>query len=144
MTLQTILGHFPRRNKLKEKHKSIIKKWLLSTCFTISNGIGIFLYLRSASLIWAPYGDEGLYGGPGDPIIWVVFAFPYPMLFLLVNFIVFRTVCARAIIYGHWLPLLRLLIILVAWVAAIYYDASRQYNGNRVRIENFSQFTHKR
>ena len=103
--------------------------------FVIFNLVGLVVYLRFASLIWAPPGDEGLYGGPGDPIIWVVFALPSLAICSFVNILVFRTVCARAIIYGQWVPLLGLAVIIALWIVAFEYDSSRQYNGGLLRTE---------
>lgn len=60
------------------------------TLFYIAiNSFGIIIYLHYASLIWAPPAEKGLFGGPGDPIIWTVFAFPFLLFFSIINFFIF-------------------------------------------------------
>jgi len=75
-----------------------------------SNGIGLALYLGFASLVWAPEGQEGLLGGPGDPLIWVMLALPWLVLCSFINLLAFRTVSARLILARQWLPALFLVL----------------------------------
>ena len=100
-----------------------------------SNGIGLALYLSFASLVWAPAGQEGLLGGPGDPLIWVMLALPWLILCSFINLLAFRTVFARLILARQWLPALFLALILAAWVTAFEYDSSRHYDGSELKLE---------
>jgi len=109
-------------------------KVALALLFSL-NLIGLTQYLRFASLVWAPRGQEGLLGGPGDPIIWVLSAVPWLVACSLMNLLAFRTICARLILAGRWVPALILVSAVAAWVAAFEYDSSRHYNGGALRIE---------
>lgn len=99
------------------------------------NILGVLLYLHFASLIWAPPAEKGLYGGPGDPIIWVVFALPFLMFFSLLNFFIFMSVFVRAILYKRWFFCLMVVGVIFGWFTAFRYDNSRQFDGSWVRTD---------
>jgi hypothetical protein len=107
-------------------------EWLLA----VVNVTGIALFLVSASLIWAPPEEKGLYGGPGDPIIWTFFAFPFLAICTLFNFVMSRGVLIQLFYYRDWRPFLLWLMIIAIWFGAIRYDASRHYDGSWVSQDN--------
>jgi len=98
--------------------------------YIVFNTIGIFLYLRFASQIWAPPEEKGLYGGPGDPIIWVVFAFPFLFFASIVNVIILVWTFVRGILYRKWLAVFVVVGAISCWFAAFEYDNSRQFDGS--------------
>ena len=98
----------------------------------IFNLVGLIIYLRSASLIWAPRGDEALDGGPGDPIIWVVYAFPSVFICTCVNIIALPIMGCRAIMQRRWGPPAQLVVVMLLWATAFEYDSSRHYKGDVV------------
>jgi len=98
-----------------------------------ANGIGITLYLRGASKIWAPPGREGEPGGPGDPIIWGFYAglIWYPFLLLNVGWLV---LIVRAWLRNkQWQPILLWILVGSSWYGATRYDHSRQFTGSDLR-----------
>lgn len=99
----------------------------------VLNVFGLAAFLCFSSLIWAPRGDEGLYGGPGDPIIWVIGALPWLAICSFFNLLALRTFFARAIIYRRWRPLLLLIVLISLWICAFEYDSSRHYDGHLLR-----------
>ena len=109
-------------------------RWLFflsrRSAFIATNALGLLLYLYFASWIWAPPSEKGLYGGPGDPIIWVVFAFPFLLGFAVLNFLVFVSALVRAILYMKWRFFFIASFVIFAWCAAYTYDATRQYDGS--------------
>jgi len=111
---------------------SKITKWLL--IFVNIPGIALFLYF--ASKIWAPAADKGLYGGPGDPIIWTFLAFPFLAICTLVNFIASRGVLIRFFYHRDWRLFALYIVIIAAWIGAVKYDFSRPYDGSRLSQEN--------
>ena len=97
------------------------------------NAIGIVLYLSLASLIWAPPGEKGLLGGPGDPIIWMLGSFPVLVIFFAVDVVWALLIILRIVKKRHWkIMSVGWLIIVALWIAAFYYDGSRHYTGNLV------------
>jgi hypothetical protein len=100
------------------------------------NILGIIFYLRFASLIWAPSTEKGLYGGPGDPIIWVVFAFPFLLFFSALNLFILVSAFVRAILYKHWSFFFVVIGVVIGWIAAFSYDASRQFDGSWIQTDH--------
>lgn len=108
----------------------------------VTNAVGLSAYLYFGSFLWAPRGEEGLFGGPGDPIVWVLTVFPWLVLFSLVNVAAFRTILVRLLYLHRWRPALGLAIIIAAWILAFDYDGSRQYDGSLLRSDGASAPTH--
>ncbi len=100
-----------------------------------SNVAGLLLYLYFSSLVWAPPGEEGLLGGPGEAAIWTLFALPWLVICSFLNLLMFRTVCARFILYGKWIPMLTFVAFIGLWIGAFKLDFSRHYNGSLVRTD---------
>ncbi len=103
---------------------------LLQIFFVAPNKIGLCLYLYFASAIWAPPNEKGLYGGPGDPILWGAFAFPFLFIFSVINFFVLINTLVRAILYMRWSFFFVTFLVIGAWCVAYWYDASRQFDGS--------------
>lgn len=106
------------------------KYWLLT------NTIGVFIYLYFASRIWAPYGEEGLLGGSGDPIIWGLTAFPVLAFFSIVNLVWVILILYRFRDNRDWRSLVIWFVVLIFWGCTLGYDYSRQYNGNKVIVDS--------
>lgn len=53
----------------------------------IANFIGMSLYLYFSSFLWAPASQKGLVGGPGDPFLWGISAFPVLLFCFIMNLI---------------------------------------------------------
>ena len=49
------------------------------------NFVGFSLFIYLSSQLWAPRGQEGLLGGPGDNVIGGLSVVPVFLLFVLVN-----------------------------------------------------------
>jgi hypothetical protein len=98
--------------------------------FVTANIIGISIYLYLASWFWAPPGENGLPGGPGDPLIWTGIVFPVLLIFLIFNFV--SLIYAISIIRRkkYWMPLLIWIVVSLAWYGAHSFDISRSYNGS--------------
>ena len=118
-------------NASRKKRSNFIK---FNIYFAL-NAISLCLYLYFAALIWAPASEKGLYGGPGDPILWGAFAFPFLFLSTLLNFFVFVSSIVRAILYQRWKFFLLVCCIVITWCAAFEYDASRQFDGSWVQSD---------
>lgn len=99
------------------------KYWFLANIF------GILLYLYYASRIWASPGEEGLPGGPGDPIIWTLSAFPVLVIFFLTNMAWLLLIINQWRRNKDWRPLIVFLFVCAFWFGAHYYDLARQYTG---------------
>jgi hypothetical protein len=97
--------------------------------------VGIITYLYFASWIWAPVGEEGLLGGPGDPIIWGSTAFPIFAVCSLMNFVWFFVALRKLRRYRIWQHLIIWLTVVAVWVGVDRYDTSRQYTGADFQIE---------
>jgi len=137
MTLRQILAHFrlPHRSDTCAESENTYWRGAMLILLVTFNIVGLTLFLYFASFIWAPRGDEGLLGGPGEAIIWTLGALPWPVLCALLNLLVFRTACARLILYGRWGTAACLLAITVLWITAFEYDLSRHYNGSLIRSD---------
>jgi hypothetical protein len=106
---------------------SKVKIWL------IINFIGIIFYLFFASLIWAPAGQKGLLGGPGDPITWVMLAFPFIVFFSLANVFWLVWIIFNIKKSSFWELLLIWILVVAAWIGANRYDFYHHYNGSSVQ-----------
>ena len=96
------------------------------------NVLGFGLFTLFASLLWAPHGDEGLLGGPGDPIIRGILVFPVLLVCGLMNVFWLRAIALRHRSNGLLGPLILWCVIGGAWAGLLRYDASRQYNGSAI------------
>jgi len=97
------------------------------------NIVGIVLYLYFASRIWAPPGESGLEGGPGDPFIWVISAFPFLAVCFIVNIIWLALMLFKLRKSSAWIGLLLWIFLMAAWLGANRYDVYRQYTGSPVQ-----------
>ncbi|RBP15894.1 hypothetical protein DFR50_107164 [Roseiarcus fermentans] len=71
----------------------------------LANVSAVSLFLYFGSQLWAPPGQEGLWGGPGDPILWTFLAFPWLFVGALANIVVIPRIVAE-VYYNRDLPLL--------------------------------------
>lgn len=104
-----------------------------SKYWIFANLLGILLYLYLASKLWAPVGERGLEGGPGDPIIWTTTALPVLVLFSLLNIAWFLLIVLRFKKKKSWQPLIIWLVVILAWFGANRHDAHQQYTGDAVK-----------
>lgn len=98
--------------------------------FLALNAIGLAGFLYGSSLLWAPPGQEGLTGGPGDPLIWVLSVFPFLALASVINLVWAAIWLARYRRSGR--TLLLWLATACLWLLALGYDHHRSYNGKEL------------
>jgi hypothetical protein len=82
--------------------------------------------------MWAPLGNEGLLGGPGDPIIWVLAVLPVLVVCSVMNFVWLMLVLLHMRRTRDWYSVAILLLVVILWSGAIGYDHSRQYKGTQM------------
>lgn len=99
--------------------------------WVVANVLGLACFLFFASKLWAPQGDKGLLGGPGDPLIWMLSAFPFLLIFFVVNCVWVGRVIAMTRKNGIK-PLLVWAIIAICWIGAFSLDHVRSYDGSEV------------
>jgi hypothetical protein len=100
-----------------------MKYWLLI------NAAGLVTYLYFASWIWARPSQENLLGGPGDPIIYMLSAFPILAACASLDLIWGVLILLRMRHNKNLKPIMVWLTVGVVWVCALTYDSSRQYTG---------------
>lgn len=100
--------------------KGTVLKWVLPNIL----GIAAYLYLSSST--WVPPKEPA--GGPGDPIVWMLTAFPVIAACAILNVIwIIRIFLRRGTRWGLaaiWL------LVEVAWFSANRYDAYRSHPNN--------------
>ena len=85
--------------------------------FLACSAIGIFFYLRNASLSWAIPGEAGLDPAlSGVSFVWGVGALPIMLLFVVLNFAWYRFSSANS------LSKIPVLISSLCWICAIVFD----------------------
>ena len=90
--------------------------------WVLPNVLGIIAYLYFSSWTWVPQGEPA--GGPGDPIIWTLSAFPVMAACFILNVIwIVRILASRG--KGRRAALVWLLVI-IAWYSVHRYDAYRE------------------
>jgi hypothetical protein len=99
----------------------------------LTNSVFILMFIYFASWAWAPYGEEGLLGGPGDPLIWVLSAFPILIVSFVVNLVLAILVLLRLRRGKDWRQIWALLLVGALWGGVLGYDRHRQYNGSLLR-----------
>jgi hypothetical protein len=104
--------------------------------FLASNIIGIAAFLYFSSWTWAPAGEEGLVGGPGDALVWMLSALPIWLLCCGVNLI--WLICLLRLHRDKWRSARWLAVIFVLWLAAIAYDRSRGFTGQDLYLAQAS------
>jgi hypothetical protein len=106
---------------------------------TLLNVLCIGVYLFFSARFWAPSAERGLLGGPGDPIIWGLTAFPVLVLAFLFNLIwlVFSVSKRGGASRRHFIVLW--FCVLAIWLGAIKLDRFRQYNGSAVLHQKIKQ-----
>lgn len=104
----------------------------------LANPLCLVLYLYYASWIWAAPEEQGLYGGPGDPIIWGLSALPWLAAGAFVNIVVIPIVATDLFRHKNVRLFLMWCTFVLVWISAIAYDSSRQYNGSLVSEDRFA------
>jgi hypothetical protein len=103
----------PDGSRVMSKKAALI--WVLPNIL----GIIAFLYLSSWS--WLEPGAPA--GGPGDPIVWMLTAFPILAACSILNVIwIIRIVVKRD---RHWKSAVVWLLFVLAWYSAYRYDVYR-------------------
>jgi hypothetical protein len=97
----------------------------LSPGLLVANGLALIVFLYFCSWVWAPRGQEGLLGGPGDPIIFCLTALPVLVLALVFNVVWLIVIFSRARRIALWRSMALLLLTIAMWAASIAYDRSR-------------------
>src|SRR6185437_10283680 len=105
-----------------------------SSYWILANVAGLITYLYFASWIWAPLGDRSLPGGPGDPIIWGLTAFPVLAVCSLMNVVWIVLIFLSAQRDKRWRDMMTCLIVIAIWISVNRYDEHRQYRGDDVAI----------
>lgn len=103
-----------------------------SVLWIVLNAIGIVMYLYAASNTWAPHGEEALLGGPGDPIIWSLSAFPILLVASILNLAWMVLILLRSRQSRNWHALAVWVAVVMLWAGVFAYDHSRQYTGSGV------------
>jgi len=98
----------------------------------------LIAYLLFESFFWAPYGEEGLLGGPGDPIIQGFFVLPLLLLMIVLNLIWVTITLYKVLQQSNWKPFFVWLIVIFIWFGAVQYDRSRQYTGDLMNEADLS------
>lgn len=93
------------------------------------NGVGVPLYLYLSSRLWAPNGQAGLRGGPGDPIVWGLTVLPILVVFCIINLIWLRSIFLRWLRTKKFSVVIVYLLVSTAWCSAIIYSNSRGFTG---------------
>lgn len=99
--------------------------------WVIANAVGVICFIYLSSKLWSPSGENGLLGGPGDPLIWTLTVFPVILIFLIVNLVWL----VRALLHVRKDGVRGLFVwalVLVVWLAAFGYDRHRSYDGSMV------------
>jgi hypothetical protein len=104
----------------------------LSPGWLVANGIALLVFLYFSSWIWAPRGEEGLLGGPGDPIIFCLTAFPVLILAVILNIVWLVVIFSRARRTVLLRSVALLLLTIAMWATSIAYDRSRMFTGCEV------------
>lgn len=103
--------------------------WKQARFLLIVNVLGVAAFLYFASWEWAPTGQSSLVGGPGDPFVWMLTAFPAFAACSLVNIFWFLSTIRKAkqdkpsYLNVAWLA------IVIIWIGAFRYDAHNSYQG---------------
>ena len=92
----------------------------------IANALGLCAFVYFCSRVWAPASEAGLLGGPGDPFIWTLTAFPVLAVFAVLNLIWIATVATRV---AGWRHAMLWLIVVASWASAMDYNRYRAYTG---------------
>ena len=106
-----------------------------SRFWLLVNIIGLPLYLYFASWIWAPHFEEGLLGGPGDPMIWGSTAFPVLAVCALADLLWLVLILVRRHWSPKWPALVLWVLVVACWYAGLAYDRSRSFTGADVYPE---------
>jgi hypothetical protein len=136
---QTVLGLFPTLEPgLKRMNASSISRNGVLVFVVVANLLTTPLFLYFTSRFWAPPGEEGLWGGPGDPIFWTLLAFPWLAAGAFANLAVIPRI-ATEVFYRKDFRLLFIWCVCVLLFASAYvYDGSRQFNGSLVSEDKFA------
>jgi hypothetical protein len=93
------------------------------------NAFGILLFVYLSSWGWAPGGDTGALGGPGDAIVWGLSVFSVLLVWSIFN-LAWSVRIASSVLHKRDLSALWIFaLVLVLWYVAFVYDRSRQYSG---------------
>jgi hypothetical protein len=79
------------------------------------NVLGVAGYLYFASWLWAPPGQQGEFGGPGDPLIYMSSAFPILAACFLLNLVWIVYIVRLAKRSWTWSIIVVWLVVVVAW-----------------------------
>ncbi|MGR3219285.1 MAG: hypothetical protein ACUZ8H_05625 [Candidatus Anammoxibacter sp.] len=107
-----------------------------SLFWILANLIGLTAFVYFSSRIWAPHEDKGLLGGPGDPIIFGLTAFPVLVACALLNLGWLSFIAFRAKHHHPKRPLIIWLVVILLWAGGIEYVRSRMYTGCQIYPNN--------
>lgn len=99
--------------------------------WVIANAIGILCFIYFSSKLWAPPGESGLLGGPGDAFIWTLTVLPVILIFLVAN-VVWLVRSLFRIRKGGARGLFVWALVLAVWLVAFGYDRYRSYDGSEI------------
>lgn len=103
----------------------------------VANLLGTPLFLYFSSQFWAPRGQEGLLGGPGEPILWTILALPWLAAVAFSNIAVIPRMSTELFFRKDVRLLLVWCACILMFFSAWVYDGSRQFNGSLVSDDNF-------
>jgi hypothetical protein len=142
---QTVPGLFPTPElSLKRMSAPRISRNGALVFVAVANLLATPLFLYFSSRIWAPRGQEGLWGGPGDAIIWTSLAFPWLVFGAFANIVVIPRIATEVFYRKDFRILFVWCACVLVFASAYVYDWSRQFNGNLVSEDNFAVLWRKR
>lgn len=137
---QTAPGPFPTAEphlKRMSASRSISRNGAL-VFVVVANLLATPLFLYFSSEVWAPHGEEGLWGGPGDAIVWTYLAFPWLAFGAFANIVVIPRIAAEFFYRRDLRSLFIWCACLLVFFSAWFYDGSRQFNGSLVSQDKFA------
>jgi uncharacterized membrane protein YhaH (DUF805 family) len=93
----------------------------------VLNLIGMGIYLQLGSALWTIPGEEGLPGGPGDPLYWFFLLLPILLGYLVFNLAALCAIIRRVRQTGNPASLYVWAAIAVIWIVTFRYDNLRSF-----------------
>jgi len=107
------------------KNQEFMRQWESAKWWLMVNASGIILYLLAASQIWGGQNRLGL--GAGDPIVWMLMAFPILVVFVIINtvwlILILRNLSRDRL---NWQQFPFWLFGIAVWVVAYIFDWSME------------------
>lgn len=118
-------------NSPLSKYIASVNKMSLTTMFALVANLACWIvYMKRSAKLWAPYGQEGLFGGPGDYLTWELFILPFVETAIVINFLwIVILLFHRPFV---WRSVALWTLVVIVWMLSIMYNRSRSYTGKEV------------